>query len=291
MSELNSSAVVALPAPALRPFIARYAGYQVSGVSPGVHFGLPSSEVDLIISLGRPVDVMKMPNSKQQPSSFRMLVNGLQDSPAMVGLGGDECGLHVFIKPLGVRAVLGISGVEIRSVVVSLFDIWGNRAAELFETLLSAKTWRERFAALDRVFLTRLVPAIAPPEVAWAWEALSRTHGAVSVHGLAHKSGYSRRFFTERFREAVGAPPKSAARLFRFERACRFIAEKRGTLAAVAVSCGYYDQAHLTREWSALAGCSPKAWIARDLPFLQDYELGGRDTETHELKSMHQSFV
>src|SRR5215471_1108354 len=186
MSELSSGAVVALPAPALRPFIARYAGYQVSGVPPGVHFGLPSTEVDLIISLERPVDVMKTPNSKQQPSSFRMLVNGLQESPAMVGLGGDECGLHVFIKPLGVRGVLGISGAEIRSVVLSFFDIWGNRAADLFETLLSANTWSERFAALDRAFLARLVPTTAPPEVAWAWEVLARTHGAVSVHGLAY---------------------------------------------------------------------------------------------------------
>lgn len=35
-----------------------------------------------------------------------------------------------------------------------------------------------------------------------------------------------------------------------------------------------------TREWKALAGCSPKAWLADELPFLQDYELaGGEDSE------------
>jgi AraC-like DNA-binding protein len=174
---------------------------------------------------------------------------------------------------------------------VRLSDIWGNRAADLFETLLAARTWRERFAALDRAFISRLAPASAWPEIAWAWKVLAKTHGAVSVRQLAEKTGYSRRFFSERFREAVGTPPKPAARVFRFQRACRLIVERQDTLADVAISCGYYDQAHLTREWCAFAGCSPKAWIVRDLPFLQDYELGGRDNEAHELQSMHPSLV
>jgi hypothetical protein len=85
--------------------------------------------------------------------------------------------------------------------------------------------------------------------------------------------------------------PNLAAPVFRFERACRLIADKRASLAHVAITCGYYDQAHLTREWYTLAGCSPKAWLSRELPFLQDYELGGRDSESDELEPVHQSFV
>jgi AraC-like DNA-binding protein len=41
-------------------------------------------------------------------------------------------------------------------------------------------------------------------------------------------------------------------------------------LAEVAVRCGYYDQAHFTREWRDLAGCSPTAWLAEELPSVQD---------------------
>jgi AraC-like DNA-binding protein len=33
---------------------------------------------------------------------------------------------------------------------------------------------------------------------------------------------------------------------------------------------GYADQAHLTREWNSIAGCSPRQWMAEELPFLQD---------------------
>lgn len=44
--------------------------------------------------------------------------------------------------------------------------------------------------------------------------------------------------------------------------------------AEVAVTCGYYDQAHLHREFSALAGCSPTELMAGDLPIVQDDEGG-----------------
>lgn len=291
MSSLISDTAVSLPAPGLRPFIARYGGFRISGLPPGAHCGLPSSNVDLIISLGCPIDVVKMPNSAQHPSAFTTLVSGLQDAPAMVRQNSDAFGLHVFIKPLGVRAILGVSSAAISSLVLHLSDIWGNRAGDLIEMLLAANAWRQRFAILDRAFLAKLHPADAQPEIAWAWERLQSTHGAVPVRRLAEEIGWSRQHFQGRFRDATGVTPKSAARVFRFERACRLIMDERPSLAQVAAACGYFDQAHMTREWNALAGCSPKAWIARDLPFLQDYEIGGCDHEYHEPESAYRSFL
>jgi AraC-like DNA-binding protein len=82
---------------------------------------------------------------------------------------------------------------------------------------------------------------------------------------------------TERFNAELGVTPKTAARILRFEKACRTVMDDRPTLADTALICGYQDQAHMTREWRALAGCTPKAWIARELPFLQDYEVARGD--------------
>jgi len=275
-----SDTTVNLPAPVLRPFITQYAGFRVSGLPPGIHFGLPSSDVDLIISLGRPIDVIKMPSSTQRPSAFTAFVSGLQHAPAIVRRGHDAFGLHVFIKPLGVRAILGVASAEISSLVLNLSEMWGNRAGDLIEMLLAADTWQQRFAILDRAFVAKLNPSSPQPVISWAWERLAKSHAAVPVQRLADETGYSRRYFSERFRDAIGVAPKLAARVFRFERACRLIADKPLSLAHVAIAGGYYDQAHLTREWHALAACSPKAWIARELPFIQDYELGGRDNES-----------
>jgi AraC-like DNA-binding protein len=285
MSSPVADTAVQLPAPALRPFVTQYAGFRVSGLPSGVHFGLPSNDVHLIISLGHPIEVVQMPSSRQQPSAFTAFVSGLQDAPAIVRQDSSAFGLHVFIKPLGVRAILGVASEEISSLVLSLSDVWGNWAEDLIEMLLAAPTWHERFAALDRALLLKLNPFGPQPEISWAWERLAKSHGAVPVQQLADEIGYSRRYFSERFRETIGVAPKLAARVFRFNRACRLIANNRLSLAEVAIGCGYYDQAHLTREWYAFARCSPKAWITRELPFLQDYEIGGNDNTSYDLKS------
>jgi AraC-like DNA-binding protein len=291
MSRQISDTAVSSPAPRLRPFITRYAGFRASGVPPGTHAGLPSSDVDLIVSLSRPIDVVQMPNATQRPSAFTAFVCGLQDAPALVRQSGEVFGLHVFIKPLGVRAILGVASAEISSLVVNLSDIWGSRAGELMEMLLTADTWRQRFAILDRAFLSKLHPTDPPSEIAWAWRRLAKAHGTVPVQRLADEIGWSRQHFRDRFRNAIGVTPKSAARVFRFQRACRFIKEQRPSLAEVAATCGYFDQAHMTREWHALAGSSPRTWIANELPFIQDYEIGGCDNEPDDIRSVPQSYV
>jgi AraC-like DNA-binding protein len=292
-SAAMSDSAVSVPAAPLRPFITRYAGFRHTGLAPGVHIGHPSTEVDLIISLGPRFDVLQMPNATQRPSSFAALVSGLQDQPALVRQGSEVFGIHVFIKPLGVRALLGVESTAIASLVVELSDIWGRAGDDLIDRLVVAETWAQRFRILDRAFLSMFKPTRVAPEIAWAWSRLLRTHGTVRIHLLAKELGYSRRHFGERFRTAVGVAPKVAARICRFERTCRLMSDVRtvGRLAHVALACGYYDQAHLTREWQTLAGCSPKEWIARELPFLQDYELGGRDNDVHEAEPRDQSDV
>ena len=54
----------------------------------------------------------------------------------------------------------------------------------------------------------------------------------------------------------VGLTPKQAARVLRFERAGGLLRSGRYDLAMVAAEAGYYDQAHLSNEWRALAGCT-----------------------------------
>jgi AraC-like DNA-binding protein len=226
----------------------------------------------VIISLGSPVDVAGMPDPAQPPGSFRALAGGLHATPATIHHDGHQYGVHLELTPVGAGALLGVPARELASHVVELGDLLGRRAGELSDRMATAAGWPERFAVLDQVLARGAVEVDPPaPEVAWAWHRLLATGGTVRVGAMAEEVGWSRRHLGERFRRELGLSPKKAAMVLRFERSRRLLERSpRPGLAEVAVACGYYDQAHLSRDWRALAGCTPTAWMAAELPSVQD---------------------
>jgi transcriptional regulator GlxA family with amidase domain len=110
------------------------------------------------------------------------------------------------------------------------------------------------------------------PELEHAGRCLTGGHGTARIAEVAAEVGWSRRHLAARFAAEYGLTPKEAARIMRFERS-RTLVQRPGrrSLADIASACGYYDQAHLAREWNAIIGRPPSAWLAgEELPFVQD---------------------
>src|SRR4029079_19485760 len=72
--------------------------------------------------------------------------------------------------------------------------------------------------------------------------------GAIDVARLARGLGISTRQLERRFKDAVGLPPKLFCRIQRFQRVFQQIEAGRGWVET-ALACGYYDQAHLVRDF------------------------------------------
>jgi AraC-like DNA-binding protein len=169
--------------------------------------------------------------------------------------------------------LLGVPATELTSASVDLTELPVPWARTLPERLAGLPDWAGRFAVLDTELLSALRPVTLVSEVQWAWRRMVAERGAAPVAELAGEVGWSRRHFSDRFTREVGLAPKQVGRLMRFEQACGLLRARRsGTLADLAVAAGYYDQAHLTNEWRAMAGCTPTEWIREELPFLQDLE-------------------
>jgi len=65
----------------------------------------------------------------------------------------------------------------------------------------------------------------------------------------------------------VGLPPKTVGRILRFDRVAQQLLEVDAPrLAEVAYDCGYYDQAHLNRDFRDFAGTTPGDYLTRRLP-------------------------
>ncbi len=257
------------PHPVVRPLVTRYVGYAQDDVTLAVHRGLPSRHVTLVISLAGPV--------RMAGRSLQGLVGGLHTSAVLIRQDRVQEGLQLELDPLGVRTLFGVTAAELSGEVADLAEFG---LGTLPDRLRELPAWGERFALLDDVLAARAVePVASPPEVGEAWRRMRGADGRVRVADLAGEVGWSRRHLGERFRAELGLAPKQAARVLRFERAGRLLRGGRLGLASVAAECGFYDQAHLTNEWRALAGCTPGTWIAEELPFLQDEEVAaGQDS-------------
>ncbi|MBD0675131.1 AraC family transcriptional regulator [Streptomyces sp. CBMA156] len=266
--EAVDEAVRARPATALRPYLAWYSGYRQRGLAPALHRGLPSPYLTFILTLDEPLVIAGHPDPAQPPGSYPTLLGGLHTTPALITHDGAQSGVQIAVHPLAARALFGLPAGELAGIDLSAEEVLGRSAERLREQLLAAGSWAERFAALDGALLRAARPSgRVPPEVGWAWRALRRSDGALPVAELARETGWSARHLQERFRRETGLTPKAAARVMRFDRARRLLtAGPPPRLAELAVRCGYFDQAHLAREFRALAGAAPSAWLAAEGP-------------------------
>ncbi|WP_214415994.1 helix-turn-helix domain-containing protein [Sphaerisporangium fuscum] len=296
--------VRAAPAPGLRPLIAHYHGYHERGAPPGRHRGLPSPYLTLIVTLEEPLTVTAHPDPGQSPGRYDALVGGLHTAPALITHEGRQAGVQLALSPLGARALLGVPAGELRNLDVDAGDLLGPAARELHGRLNSASGWAERFAVLDESLLRHAdLERAVPAEVVRAWRLLTSSGGGLTVSELARDVGWSSRHLRARFTAEIGLTPKAAARVIRFDRARRRLQSLTASagsggvrhspprvtsgappatsrqehagrpavpaLADLAAECGYYDQAHLAREFRDLAGCAPSRWLAEEFRFVQ----------------------
>lgn len=278
---MAADVAVAQVHPALRPLVARIEGYHIEGAPPGVHIGMPSRFLTLILALDEPLAVSWPPTTRGQraPVIARAMISGLHAHPALIHHNGRQFGIQVGLTPTGARRLLGLPAAEIYEVSAHLDDVVGPAVRHLVDECAQRATWSARLDLLQRRLLelagTSEGVAGPRPEVAWAWRRLSRCAGASSIAQLAHEVGWSTRHLGARFRAEYGLSPKTAARLMRFERSHRLIqrqvAQGALSLAAVAAECGFADQSHLDRDWVQFAGRSPTTWMREDgIAFVQD---------------------
>ena len=77
---------------------------------------------------------------------------------------------------------------------------------------------------------------------------------------LAAECGLSVRHFARAFRRSTGMPPHRWLLNRRVERAKDLLRTRALSLADVGAFCGFADQSHFTRTFTAMVGVSPGAW-------------------------------
>ncbi|WP_415953980.1 helix-turn-helix domain-containing protein [Streptomyces sp. KLOTTS4A1] len=253
----------AWPSP-LRPYVRSYAGYWDPAASPFRAQVVPNGRAVVLISLGEPFEqVHRLSGHGPALRVLGSLAGGLEDGPRIVCHPGGQEAIRLELTPLGAYRLFGLPMRELTNRVVELADVLGSRAKELVERMSATRDWATRFDLLDATLLARLDAGPEPaPEVGRAWQLLARSGGAVPVARIARDVGWSHGYLVRRFSQQVGLTPKASARVLRFHRAVGMLARGAVDLGALTAACGFYDQAHLNREFRSLAGITPGRLVA-----------------------------
>lgn len=247
----------------LRGLVSDYVGYDFTGLPPGVHYGLPSTTLTLIITFGIPLLMSDRVNHDLQP--YDVLIAGLHTTPAIIGHTGAMQGIQLDLTPFAARQLFAAPAAEVSEQSVHLDQLIGPLASELHERVSTCTTWAERFIAIDQILIAAFDHSYRPqPEIFEAWRLIGRRPIELEVGTLAAHLGWSTRYLSRRFREEFGIGPKSALRIARFNLARQLVSGGR-PLAEVAASCGYADQSHLNRDFVQFAGHSPHRWLGEDV--------------------------
>jgi AraC-like DNA-binding protein len=172
--------------------------------------------------------------------------------------------LGLRFRPGAFRALLGRPVRTISDRVLDLHEIFGDAWRDAPARVLA----QESDAAMVAAANTLLQPfaGSADPQVerlnGWLKQA-AEDQSITRAEQLAELAGMPLRTLQALFGDYVGVTPKWTIRRYRLhEAADRLASGAAPDLAELAQALGYYDQAHLTRDFKALVGKSPAEYRA-----------------------------
>ncbi len=252
--------------------------YQTSGQPEGEHRGLPSPWVTFIVSVDGPVRVSGTVEDgdrfdASRATSYDVCVAGLHPVAARVEQPSEQAGVQLALHPLAAPALLGCRAAELVGPGDHGHEVLGRAAAELHDRVGSRTDGEGRLDVLQRWLRERSDQgrgASVRPELVRAWQLLQDSGGRCGVDELARQVLLSPRQLRALMVAETGLSPKRLGRQFRFDTVIARLTEGTSGLAEIAVAAGYADQAHLTREFRQMAGCSPTQWLAEERRNIQD---------------------
>jgi AraC-like DNA-binding protein len=285
------------PAPQLQPFIRCY--WLLDAEAPSADVAperiLPDGCVEIILNLADSFErhhadgaVERQPNALLIGPSTRHLAIKPTGTVSLVGIR---------FFPAGAAPFLSAPPGELRDAAPWLGDVATPLDQHLEERLADLDD-AGRGVLLDAVLTRRLERSRRPLASAAVFAAVSAvlaSAGRVRVDDLARRMGVGPRQLERRFAESAGYGPKTLCRLARFQSAVRTLDRRAaaGTghsrtsgaprWSAIAIRCGYADQAHLTREFREFAGTTPGGYVRERHPMSDKFvatldlaEAGGR---------------
>ena len=230
-----------------------------SGLPPSRQRIYPDGAMALVIHLDRP-SISYVLDEKSYSVRVPLLA-GPYSRSFLVDPSLATSVLGIVFRPGAARVFFPVAANELENVDIALRDLEPLDADQLLNDLCQETDPWALFRTAERYLMRKLksAPPIHPVVEYAVWQ-LSSPGRMPSVREVRMETGLSHTRFIQLFHEHVGLTPKLFGRVRRFHQVLTCM--EKGPLvdwAALAADCGYFDQAHLIRDFHAFAGTTPLA--------------------------------
>lgn len=237
---------------------------------------LPDGAVELIFNLGDPQRLCSLDHSTSHTVFRRSWISGERTTPIVIDESDHVDLVGVRFRAGGAWPFLGIPLHEFTDRVIELESVLGREIRELRNRLGEVSDDDDaRFDLLESWLVERAQKRSQPTRsVTYALRVIRGDADTTRIGKIAEQIGISHKHLLREFDRCVGLPPKLFARLCAFQRVIHVVGQKPEVdWSGTAASCGYYDQAHLIRDFRSFSGLTPTEYLTKRGPFLNYIDL------------------
>jgi len=247
------------------PLLATYVDAYWAGGGP--HFVqqriLPDTCADIIFNISE--DVIAAGDGVLKIMPGNAFVTGTMTTFCDTTIHANTYLLGIRFKPGGLSGFTGFPLQLITDDHVPLRDISSGWHVALEPLLLKASGIVGKIKCLEAFLLQRLPGGnIISEKIQHSITLIRQTKGDIAINTLAAQAFMSPRNFERHFLQTAGVSPKMFTRIVRFlslKQQLKTLSNPH--LLSLALDHGFYDHAHLTREFRAFAGESPTGYMQR----------------------------
>ncbi|MET0497828.1 MAG: helix-turn-helix domain-containing protein [Steroidobacteraceae bacterium] len=211
----------------------------------------------------RVVETLPHPNVHLAIEPGQTHIHGIQTGRFTRTLEGHSGVFGVKFRPGGFRPFLQRSVSTLRNASLPVCDVFGAAGASLEDDVFAHQADEHMIAVVERFLVARLPPVDPNVErIAKIVDDIAADRSITAVEQSMDRWGMRMRPLQRLFNEYVGIGPKWVINRYRLHEAIERLAEQAPlNWAELALELGYFDQAHFIRDFKAMVGRSPVAYM------------------------------
>ena len=222
---------------------------------------LPDGGINLVIELNdRTVNTIYPENNFAKKREVkRAWISGLQKQAIVYKNNTDSTIISVRFTTGGFFCLSKIPITSIDYVGIEAEALLGSSFRNLYQKIINALSIEEMFVAIENYFLQYSIDQNTEHDIVRFIDLNINK----PIDWLIHKSGYSQKHVIHILKKHTGFSPKYLQRLHRFQTMVKVIQNQGHTIDwfSVVHRFGYYDQAHLIKDFTHFAGISPTDYV------------------------------